>query len=92
MCCSPVTLLSISGQYESEFRIVAACRDGCVYSLKEGLVASSPGSNMWMIWLQRPFCVLGHPAARPGCWSAQVVLQPPHAARLTHVHTESTRR
>jgi hypothetical protein len=87
MCCSPVTLLSISGQYESEFRIVAACRDGCVYSLKEGWVPSSISSNVSMLWSQRPFCVLGDPAARPGCWSAEVVLTPFRTnARLMCVH------
>ena len=28
--------MSVTGQFESEFRIVVACRDGCVYTLKDG--------------------------------------------------------
>ena len=36
---STPSLLSISGQFEAEFRIVVACRDGCVYTIKERCVA-----------------------------------------------------
>lgn len=43
---SPATMMSISGQFESEFRIVVGCRDGCIYTIKEGGEFASQGIQL----------------------------------------------
>ena len=53
---SVAAFMSISGQFEVDYRIICACRDGFVYTIK--------GCDYWVLCLASPDSIQGRGAAR----------------------------